>query len=140
MSLSKFGGMTVLLIAVFLIVGLAAGYFIGGSGKVSESQYSQLQTSYNQLQALYNQLQQNVSQITKKLKVGFIYVGPVEISGGLLRMTKVGNMLKASFHGLRLCMLSLSQRLMPLGILRGLLQRRMLTWFSQLASDSWILR
>ncbi|MEM2998176.1 MAG: hypothetical protein QW542_04430, partial [Thermoproteota archaeon] len=57
MSLSKFGGMTILLVAISLIIGLAAGYFVGGAGKVSEAQYNQLQASYNQLQTLYNQLQ-----------------------------------------------------------------------------------
>ncbi|MCX8183186.1 MAG: BMP family ABC transporter substrate-binding protein, partial [Crenarchaeota archaeon] len=81
MSLSKFGGTTILLIAISLIIGLAAGYFVGGAGKVSESQYNQLQTSYNQLQTLYNQLQQNVSSLVRKLKAGFIYVGPVEDFG-----------------------------------------------------------
>ncbi|MEM2099828.1 MAG: BMP family ABC transporter substrate-binding protein [Thermoproteota archaeon] len=81
MSLSKFGGMTILLVAISLIIGLAAGYFVGGAGKVSEAQYNQLQASYNQLQTLYNQLQQNVSSLARKLKAGFIYVGPVEDFG-----------------------------------------------------------
>ncbi|MEM1554842.1 MAG: hypothetical protein QXJ72_08180 [Thermoproteota archaeon] len=66
---------------IFLVAGIAIGYFIGGTGKVSESQYNELQLQHNQLQTMYNQIQQNVSTLTRKLKAGFVYVGPVEDFG-----------------------------------------------------------
>ncbi len=87
MSQPKFSVMTILLLSIFLIIGLVVGYFVGGMGKVPESQYNELlqnavsKSQYDQLQSQYNELQQIVSSLTKKLKVGFIYVGPVEDFG-----------------------------------------------------------
>jgi simple sugar transport system substrate-binding protein len=79
--------MTILLLSILLIIGLVVGYFVGGVGKVPESQYNELlqnavpKSQYDQLLSQYNELQQIVSSLTKKLKVGFIYVGPVEDFG-----------------------------------------------------------
>lgn len=81
MSMLKLSGIMILLLIIFFTVGIAIGYFIGGAGKVSEFQYNELQSRYNQLQMMYNQLQQNISTSTKKLKAGFVYVGPVEDFG-----------------------------------------------------------
>ncbi|MEM3712657.1 MAG: BMP family ABC transporter substrate-binding protein [Thermoproteota archaeon] len=81
MSIPKLSGIMVFLLIIFLAVGIAIGYFVGGTGKVSESQYNELQSQYNRLQTMYSQLQQNVSTLARKLKAGFVYVGPVEDFG-----------------------------------------------------------
>lgn len=60
MSIPKISGIMVLLIAIFFAVGVAIGYVAGGWGKVPGYEYG---------------------MPVKKLKAGFIYVGPVEDFG-----------------------------------------------------------
>lgn len=60
MSIPKISGIMVLLIVIFFAVGVAIGYVAGGWGKVPRYEYG---------------------MPTRKLKAGFIYVGPIEDFG-----------------------------------------------------------
>lgn len=66
-----------LVLAAGIIVALVLGYVLGGLGKISESEYSDLQQKLTALQEENDQLKANLTAQVKKIKVGFIYVGPI---------------------------------------------------------------
>lgn len=95
---ANLGTKGVALVLVALVVGLLAGYAAGGMGKVSpeelqtlrserdslsaqnqqlSQQLNTLQSNYNDLQARYQELERLVGPMSKPLKIGFVYVGPI---------------------------------------------------------------
>jgi len=61
-----------IVLAAGIVVALIAGYFLGGLGKVPESDYKSLQQQYQNLTA---------SVQAQKIRAAFIYVGPIEDYG-----------------------------------------------------------
>ena len=61
-----------IVLAAGIVVALIAGYFLGGLGKVPESDYKSLQQQYQNLTA---------SVQSQKIRAAFIYVGPIEDYG-----------------------------------------------------------
>ncbi len=74
---SSFGGKAVALFLVGILVGLAAGYVAGGIGKVSTEELQSMRTELDNLRAQYQVLSEQINSLTRKLKIGFIYVGPI---------------------------------------------------------------
>lgn len=70
-------GATNVILVVGVILTLLVGYFIGGIGKVSESDYKTLDQQYRIAQQEITQLRADLAQYSKKLKVAFVYVGPI---------------------------------------------------------------
>ncbi len=70
------GSLNIILI-VGIIVALLAGYLAGGLGKIAESEYKALQQNYNTIQQKNEALTANLTIYAKKIKVAFIYVGPI---------------------------------------------------------------
>jgi len=74
---ANLGTKGIALALVMLIVGLAAGYAIGGLGKVSPEELRSVRSELESLRVQNQQISQKLNELNKTLKIGFVYVGPI---------------------------------------------------------------